>query len=85
MSSPPFTQAPVPTTTTPHAFRRFALIGLTCTGEALCLERRLRHTPGVVTAIIDPVTTCAYLVYDSQQTELATLITVIQDTGYGVR
>jgi len=66
------------------AYRQFGITGVTCAGEAAGLERRLRTCVGVLKAVVNPVTECAYITYDPSLVDLPTLVSAIEAAGYGV-
>jgi copper chaperone CopZ len=65
------------------AYRQFGIIGLTCAGEAIGLERHLRERTGVLKVTVNPVTECAYVTYDPDRVDPRSLVGVINAAGYG--
>jgi copper chaperone CopZ len=56
--------------------------GMTCAGEAVGLERRLRRREGVLQVTVNPLTERAYLVYDPALVNRATLAALVEAAGY---
>lgn len=77
-------EAPRAVATKVVVHRQFEVFGLICAGEAAGLERRLLRQAGVIEAMVNPDTMRAYVTHDPGRVDTSTLITIIQDSGYGV-
>jgi copper chaperone CopZ len=63
---------------------KLRIVGLTCAAEAAGIERRLFHQPGVIHAMVNPLTEIAYVAFDPDRTHPATLRRCIEEAGFGV-
>jgi hypothetical protein len=71
--------------TRPRADRaRFRLDGLSSSFEAERLERRLERQVGVIGAMVNPVTSCAYVAYDPALTSPSLLARQIEVSGFQI-
>jgi len=63
---------------------QFQVQGMSCTGCAKSVERRLLTTPGVVAASVDLTTTLAFINFDDTLTTSESLGKVIETLGFTV-
>lgn len=61
----------------------FHLGGLRKESDAMAVALRLRQAPGVLDAVVSPVTEIAYIAYDIARTDAASLRARIAATGHG--
>ncbi len=61
---------------------RLRIGDMTCASCVQRIERRLKASPGVITATINLATETADVTFDPAQTGIKRLIAVVQDTGY---
>ena len=58
------------------------VIELTCVADARRLERELRHRPGVLEAVVNPVTDRAYITFDAGRVTEDELCQLILQLGF---
>lgn len=63
---------------------QFKIQGMSCTGCAQSIQRKLLATPGVQSAVVDFPTAAATVTYDEQVTNVTALAKVIESLGYDV-
>lgn len=61
---------------------QFEIQGMSCAAEAAGLERRLQHHPGVLSAVVNPLTERAYVVYDPEATGENAVMSAIETAGF---
>ena len=71
--------------TTKQAHRDMHIEGMTCASCVSHVEKALRKTPGVSSAVVNLANETATVDYDPGQTTLETLTQAVRDAGYDVR
>lgn len=66
----------------PNARVTLEIIGLSCGGDAVRLERDLAKLPGVSRVSVNPLTEMAYLVRDPVVTDVDDVIAAVRRSGF---
>lgn len=61
------------------------LINLSCSSDALAVERLLAKTSGVIEVYANPATEMAYIKYDPALTNRDRLAAVVAEAGFGLK